>query len=744
MTAEPTSTTSSTNTNGGSTKFYAVRLSSCLKGPAIFSRHEDLDAQIALTVGDNGRIEYDEFDTLEEACQYVEGVLKAEGVENSKEKADGEEDKAKAGKKRERVTAEEVPATNQRKKSNAGKTKLPQPQQPIAPRYFGQPYPNPYYYGYPYGYPYPPFAATHAAPATAVTNTAATVNSKPAPVPVPTAVPQAVPVPPATTIAAAAAAATATTTATITNHLLPKPAILSNQESGKGAHAFTAQYFAGTPQPKTTTTTATAAPSQTTTAAGSRKLAYGTKAYEKWEHYFQLLKQYKAKHGSLKISRQRDDYDRKLYEWTLKQQALLWQETEQTSSTVLTPGHVARLSALGLVPQRPNTAYCQWIPEDVREAAFDKTTPTSTATNTTTTTAQDTTATPPTITTTTTPAGSQWEERYQQLLQYKEVHGDTNVLKHKVRNDDAFVRWVNHERKRLREVAAAAKDKISAKDQYIVDKLKEIGLQAERPVMVVSKKEWNPTKAAFWEARYLLLKEYKEKHGTVLVQKTDENWTVQLKRWVGDQAAAVREHERNPDDSPLNQDRYDRLIQLGLDEATVHSNHNNKPKAISVYGKSAPSWDEMFQKLVAFHDIHETTQVPQKPTDTTMEGWSKPLRNWVVKCRDDFAKLKHGQKSDMTPERMGLLQNVGFCFDVVKRKDFDYRAAEWLEYYTKHGEHPPSNIRNTLCLWVCKTKRKYWTIKEGGKASLTSDQIDKLTAWGFDWGEPVVWRGKRK
>lgn len=47
--------------------------------------------------------------------------------------------------------------------------------------------------------------------------------------------------------------------------------------------------------------------------------------------------------------------------------------------------------------------------------------------------------------------------------------------------------------------------------------------------------------------------------------------------------------------------------------------------------------------------------------------------------------MKEGKKSKMTGERLQKLQEVGLEMTVQERKTFDERAAEWLEYRTKHG-----------------------------------------------------------
>ncbi|CAB9518103.1 helicase [Seminavis robusta] len=323
-----------------------------------------------------------------------------------------------------------------------------------------------------------------------------------------------------------------------------------------------------------------------------------------------------------------------------------------------------------------------------------------------------------------------WEDRYKQLIQYKEKYGSAVVQKSHILDDDGFQRWVAYERKRIKKVEElrAANKPVSSKDAECVKKLQDIGF-ATPPANdasngPASSRQWGAKRLAKWEANFKMLQEYKEKHGvSAKIERSEEK----LYRWVSYQARAIREFQEEPDKSCFTKERIDRLLALGVNP-TGHA--SDKPSLKNV------SWDEMYNQLVAFKQAHGTVEVPHYRAAgvDTMKHYSKLLRNWTLKMREDFELLQKGEKSDLTPDRMEKLTKLGFRFQVYRRMNFDHRAAEWLEYKAKHGKDPPSEEGDPLASWVSKVRKKYWQkVENGVQNSLTEEQIDKLKSWGFNF-----------
>jgi hypothetical protein len=86
----------------------------------------------------------------------------------------------------------------------------------------------------------------------------------------------------------------------------------------------------------------------------------------------------------------------------------------------------------------------------------------------------------------------------------------------------------------------------------------------------------------------------------------------------------------------------------------------------------------------------------------------------------------------LNPERIARLTKLGFAFSTYKKKTFDERCVEWLEYKTKYNRDPPCN-HDRLGQWVLTMRRQYKLFKNGKKSTLTQERFDRLTEWGFRW-----------
>jgi hypothetical protein len=312
-----------------------------------------------------------------------------------------------------------------------------------------------------------------------------------------------------------------------------------------------------------------------------------------------------------------------------------------------------------------------------------------------------------------------WEERFQRLKVYKEKHGTCDVVKHKAGAE--LYRWVSYERDRIKKVQKLQEespDKVKPRDAELAQRLLDFGFVVEQGTVAQkeARKEWGPQKEAMWDAKIELLRHYKEAHGTIEMSRTKSGWSIGLDRWVSYQALQRRKYEEDPNTSGLDETRIQRLKDLGVRA------REKKEVLVTITSKNAPSWDEMFEQLRAFKEEHGHAEVPYKPKTL--------VRNWTLMLREDFEKMKEGKSNSLTPERMSRLTGLGFRFRINRRMPYDQRAAEWLEYKTKHGRDPARDS-GPLGAWVGKMRHRYTLFKEGKKTCMTQEQVDKLTSWGF-------------
>jgi hypothetical protein len=125
-----------------------------------------------------------------------------------------------------------------------------------------------------------------------------------------------------------------------------------------------------------------------------------------------------------------------------------------------------------------------------------------------------------------------------------------------------------------------------------------------------------------FSGRYCELFEFKEVHGHCNVT---DSWpeNLRLARWVMTQRQMYRKGK-------LSEDRVRRLEAIGF-----------------VWCRQGQAWNEMFQRLIRYKEVHGDCDVPS--------GWKEDpqLGSWVVKQR------YRGKKGLLTEERIGRLDEVG-------------------------------------------------------------------------------------
>jgi hypothetical protein len=137
-----------------------------------------------------------------------------------------------------------------------------------------------------------------------------------------------------------------------------------------------------------------------------------------------------------------------------------------------------------------------------------------------------------------------------------------------------------------------------------------------------------------WMGMFEKLVAYKEQHiNTMVPQHYDED--PKLGRWVDSQRTIYKKDELNPN-------RVDLLKSIGFDWYGVR-------EAIE-----QTVWTDMFQKLVAYENLHTNTKVPQKYNENPR------LRKWVFNQR-------HAYKNDkLLPNRYALLKSIGFKWNGIE------------------------------------------------------------------------------
>lgn len=229
---------------------------------------------------------------------------------------------------------------------------------------------------------------------------------------------------------------------------------------------------------------------------------------------------------------------------------------------------------------------------------------------------------------------------------------------------------------------------------------------------------WNTQRRARqaqdWEKRFQQLVEYKKEQGDCLVPHgypPDPSFA----EWVHRQRTAYAAMLKGKSTSKAIQDRLEKLKMLDFN-FTVHSD----------------KWKEHYEALKQYKKFKGTCQVP---THYKMRGTELRLGRWVHTQRHQKRLQDQGKPSSMTAERLKLLQDVGFSWEVRPaagpRLTWQQRFDELRLQKLHHGRFDSMEDPGLLG-WCLDQRSKLQALDRGSKTvSLGPDRIQLLAAVGF-------------
>ena len=205
-----------------------------------------------------------------------------------------------------------------------------------------------------------------------------------------------------------------------------------------------------------------------------------------------------------------------------------------------------------------------------------------------------------------------WEQSFQKLLAYKKERGNVMVpQRYKTSDRFGLGRWVTNQR-RMQKLGRLSQDK--------KHRLEQVGFA------------WDMRDTQHtWEESFHNLLAYKKEHGNVMVPyayKTSDRFG--LGRWLANQRRVEKLGR-------LSQDKKHRLEQVGFAWDTRDIQH---------------TWEQSFQKLLAYKKEHGNVMVPQR--HKTSDGFG--LGRWVTNQRrvEKLGRLSQDKKH--------RLEQVGFVW----------------------------------------------------------------------------------
>jgi len=259
-------------------------------------------------------------------------------------------------------------------------------------------------------------------------------------------------------------------------------------------------------------------------------------------------------------------------------------------------------------------------------------------------------------------------------------------------------------------------------------------LRIKKELITVSEREVNDLEMKIpcpWNENYTKLKHYRETHGNIDLPSrcAHDSDLDKLCIWLNKQKAQYKAYCEGSK-TTTRPFRINALEQLGV----RWTPRNDK-------------WMINYDKLKKFKEEHGTTVVPTKAHR------DKNFAHWVATQRYDYKLLKEGKRTHLTSERLGLLQEIGFVFNVFDQK-WDEMFSALVEFRNLHGhvnvvEHGKrerggsgrETINNTIAAnmslvkWVERQRMEYQLFVNGQsnckKCRLTKERIKRLQDIGF-------------
>eukprot|EP00957_Ditylum_brightwellii_P049412 3749148-Ditylum_brightwellii.AAC.1 len=156
---------------------------------------------------------------------------------------------------------------------------------------------------------------------------------------------------------------------------------------------------------------------------------------------------------------------------------------------------------------------------------------------------------------------------------------------------------------------------------------------------------------------------------------------------------------------------------------------------LSSKAKKSSSYEERwlcsYNNLMKYYKENGNCLVPQTYPENPALG------RWVRKQRSEYSLLQRGQVSRMTPERIELLEGLGFVWD-ANVATWNAQFDELRQYKEEHGHVNVPQSEGRLGRWVRNQRMQYSDRQSGedGGDFLTKERqrhIQQLEELGFCW-----------
>jgi hypothetical protein len=244
-----------------------------------------------------------------------------------------------------------------------------------------------------------------------------------------------------------------------------------------------------------------------------------------------------------------------------------------------------------------------------------------------------------------------WEQRIQELKEYKEKHGDCKIPKAFPQNKK-LGKWMDHQK------SFYSLKKNGQPSPLTDDRMKELetigfSLELLEDSEHVTNSGHTSTLEANWDKRLEELKKYRQENGDCFVPKRYTANTA-LGYWVNTQ----RKHYKLRKEGKKSTITDDRIASL--------------EKIDFAWNKNEAIWKQRIQELAQYRKEHGNCNVPRNYAP------DMDLAKWVESQRKQYNLLQDGKKSSMTDARIAELERNGLAWrrrHVAKAKTASSKAT---------------------------------------------------------------------
>ena len=209
-----------------------------------------------------------------------------------------------------------------------------------------------------------------------------------------------------------------------------------------------------------------------------------------------------------------------------------------------------------------------------------------------------------------------------------------------------------------------------------------------------------------WEIRFKELVEYKNKYGNLNPPQNEEYLVLWTWVFVQRRMYSLRSSGRP---SSMSEKRIKALESIGF-----------------VFRVHEETWNQRFLELKQYIRDFGDCLVPKKFPSNPV------LAKWVEMQRSQYKYLHDGRRSHLSPERIQLLEEVGFVWNVHKYK-WNLKMQELMEFYEINGHcNVPNKKNRQLATWIRRQKSEYRKFMNGEKAQMDDERVALLKAVGVE------------